>query len=154
MPSLIPDRDRRAKRSRDATRLRDPQRPRFRRRRARRGIRHDQKMRARGRIHRLAQPPDRNHAAIRNLADRRHQDVEVARQLEMLKPVIEDVDGAAELLLGERAGEMTIGRHADDRRAAPAAPASAARRRRDRPSRGCAVPSDTTTTPSTASARA
>ena len=88
--------------------------------------------------HRLAQPAHRHHPAIRNLTNRRHQHVQVSRQLDVLKAIVEDVDRAAELLLGERAGQIAIGRHAHDRAAAPAAPASAAHRRPDRSRRGCA----------------
>jgi hypothetical protein len=72
-------------------------------------------MRARGGVHGLPQCPHRDHAPTRDLANRRHQHIEIPRQLDVLKPVVEDVHRAAELSLRQRAGQMSIGRHTYDR---------------------------------------
>ena len=68
-------------------------------------------MRARRRIARLPKPSERNHAPIRNLADRRHENVELARQLEVLEAVIEEVNITTELF-SQHAAEIPIGRYA------------------------------------------
>ena len=89
---------------------------------------HDQHVRPRGRV-----PPARaaGRAESRGRSESRparDQHVEIPRQLEMLKPIVEDVHGGAELLLGEHAGQVTIRRDADDGAGHLRAPASAARR--------------------------
>ena len=105
-----------------------PKRPRLRARRAGRRIRHDQEVRARRGVTRLAQAAERNHAPVRNLANRRDEDVEVARQLEVLKAVVEEVHRAAELSRRARRRDTDPATRTRSRRA-PGAPASSARRR-------------------------
>ena len=76
------------------------------------------------------------------------QQIDVALELEMLKPIVQQVDRRAELA-SRRDGPRGSGR-ADEHRARPAArgPASAARRRPSRRRRESRVPSETTVTPS------
>ena len=91
-------------------------------------------------------------APAAQIVRRDDDDVDVARQRAMLKPVVEDVHGGAERALGQRARRRRARRRRARPRRAPRAPASAARRRCDRDRRARCVPSLTTTTPSSASA--
>ena len=66
----------------------------------------------------------------------------------MLKPVVEQVDGGAELRFGEAARQIPIGADQHRRRRAARARASAARRRLSSSPASTRVPSETTVTPS------
>ena len=104
------------------------------------------------RVERLAQPAGRQRPILQIVVGDQQQ-IDVARQLEMLKAVVEQVDGGAELVLGEAAGEIAIGadqhRHAGQRaRQHQRLVAGASRPARTR------VPSETTVTPSRAIAAA
>ena len=96
-----------------STRLRDTERPRFSRRRTGSGVRHHQHLRARGRIDRLTQPAPGDHPPPRNLPHRRHQHIQVARQLQVLKAIVQDMNRATELAFREDAGKVAVWRHAD-----------------------------------------
>ena len=90
------------------------------------------------RLEPFAQPAG-GHRPILQILFGDEQQIDVARQLEMLKPIVEQVDGGAEAPLGEPAGEIAIGADQHARRRAARARASAARRplRRARRSRAC-----------------
>src|SRR5262245_49336346 len=101
--SRLPERDRRAQRSDRSTRLRDAQRPCLRCRGAGSRIRDDEHLRARGGIDRFSQAAERDDAPVRDLTDGRHKNIEIARELDVLKTIIEHLDRCAELSLRERA---------------------------------------------------
>ena len=102
--------DRRAQHAPRAAAARHAERPRFGRGRLGRRRRPRPAATRATRVERLAQPAHRQHATARHLAGRRHQDVEVARQLHVLEAVVEHVHGGAELALGEHAGQVAIRR--------------------------------------------
>ena len=70
-------------------------------------------MSARRRVARFPQASSWKHAPVRNLTGCRHQHVEISRQGEVLKPVVEHVDGGTELTLREHAGQVPVFGHAD-----------------------------------------
>ena len=92
----------------------------------------------RRRVERFAQAAGRQRPILQ-IVFGDEQQIDVARQLEMLKAVVEQVDGRAEAALGEAAGQIAIGADQHARRRAARAPASAARRRlrRGRRARAC-----------------
>ena len=104
------------------------------------------------RVEPLAQTSGR-HRPILQVVFGDEQQIDVARQLEVLKPIVEQVDGGAEPALGEPAGQIAIGadqhRHAGQR--ARQHQRLVAGRRRDR--RATRAPSETTVTPSRATRR-
>ena len=120
----------------------DTERPALGGRGAGRRAHHDQHVRASGGVLRLAQPARRQHAAARDFSRCRHQHVEIARQAEMLKPVVQQVHGGAELPLGEHARQVAIRAHADDGAGHRARQHQAARRRTGRARPAPAWPSD------------
>ena len=74
----------------------------------------DERVRARQRAHRLAQSAKRHPAILKVI--RRHQDeIDVARHLPMLKPVVEQHDRRPERALGERARDRALLAHEHDR---------------------------------------
>jgi hypothetical protein len=60
----------------------------------------------------FAQPSNRQRP-IREVVLRREQQIDVPRQLEVLKPIVEEMDGDTELAFGEDAGEVTVGANQD-----------------------------------------
>jgi hypothetical protein len=63
----------------------------------------------------LTQSPSRQHVAGTDLTASGHEDVEIARQLHMLKPVVEDMHGDPERAFGDDARQMAIFADTDDR---------------------------------------
>ena len=57
--------------------------------------------------------PRRQRHRTRDVVTADDQDVDVAIELQVLKPVVEHVDRRAELVFGQAAGEIPIGRHQD-----------------------------------------
>ena len=60
----------------------------------------------------FAQPSNRQRP-IREVVLRREQQIDVPRQLEVLKPIVQEMDGDAELAFGEDAGEVAVGANQD-----------------------------------------
>ncbi len=60
------------------------------------------------RIQRLPQPSARQRLRPRHIVSADEHDLHVTIELQMLKPVVEHVDGRAEVLLGKRSGEISI----------------------------------------------
>jgi hypothetical protein len=69
---------------------------------------HDQGIRRAGGVQRLPQAAERQQRFVQ-VRLRYHQQVDVARQLEMLKPIVKEMHRAAELALGQAAGQVPIG---------------------------------------------
>jgi hypothetical protein len=78
-------------------------------------IHDDHEMRACRRRARLAQPAERQHSTRGDFPWTRDQDVEVSRQLQVLKPIIHDMNRGAETTFGEQAAKVAILADAHDR---------------------------------------
>ena len=100
------------------------------------------------RVERLAQPAGRQRPRTVEILLGDDHEVGVAVQLKVLKPVVEHVDGAAEMMFGETPREIAVAATPARRRRRAVARASAARRRRDRRRPDADRGSRTTTTPS------
>jgi hypothetical protein len=71
-------------------------------------------VRARGGARGFAQPSERKHASGGDLTRRRHQHIEIARERDVLKAVVENVDAGAKAVLGNLPGKMAIFRDDHD----------------------------------------
>ena len=71
-------------------------------------VEHDNDVCARGSTDGLSQATHRQHAAIRDFSRPSHEDVDVTRQLHMLKAIVQQVYGGAESSLREHARDESI----------------------------------------------
>jgi len=78
-----------------------------------RAIQADERIGCRRRVDRLAQPPAGQRARVRQILGGDENEIRVTMQIEVLKPVVQNVDGAAEMALGEASGEIPAARGKD-----------------------------------------
>ncbi len=91
------------------------QRPRLRTRGCQVTVENDDNVRARRGTNRFPQPPHWQHATAGDLARPRHQDVHIARQLDVLKAIVQQMHRGAQPTFCQCAGEKTIVAHRDHR---------------------------------------